>query len=78
MSPLQNAPSRGGIWTPIIYSNRSFPGITQACHSDGIAIGSSVLPLLIRVLGGSVAKWLACWTQAQKGLRLDRSRDAVG
>ena len=28
--------------------------------------------------GGSVAVWLACWTQAQKGLGLNRSRDAVG
>jgi len=28
--------------------------------------------------GGSVAEWLACWTQAQKGLGLNRSRDAVG
>ena len=28
-------------------------------------------------LGGSVAKWLACWTQAQKGLGSNRSRDAV-
>ena len=28
--------------------------------------------------GGSIAEWLACWTQAQKGLRTNRSRDAVG
>jgi len=28
--------------------------------------------------GGSVAAWLACWTQAQKGLSSNRSRDAVG
>ena len=27
---------------------------------------------------GSVAKWLACWTQAQKGLGSNRSCDAVG
>jgi len=27
---------------------------------------------------GSVAEWLACWTQAQKGLGSSRSRDAVG
>ena len=31
-----------------------------------------------RVMGGSVAEWLACWTQAQKGLGSNRSRDAVG
>jgi len=28
--------------------------------------------------GGSVAEWLACWTQAQKGPGSYRSRDAVG
>ena len=30
------------------------------------------------VQGGSVAEWLACWTQAQKGPGSNRSRDAVG
>ena len=30
------------------------------------------------VLGGLVAEWLACWTQAQKGPGSYRSRDAVG
>jgi len=34
--------------------------------------------LLIRREGGSVAEWLACWTQAQKGLGSNRSRDALG
>ena len=29
-------------------------------------------------VGGSVAEWLVCWTQAQKGLGSNRSRDAVG
>ena len=28
--------------------------------------------------GGSVAEWLACWTQAQKGQGSNRSRDTVG
>ena len=28
--------------------------------------------------GGSVAEWLACWTQAQNGLDSNRSHDAVG
>jgi len=27
---------------------------------------------------GSVAEWLACWTQAQNGLGSNRSRDVVG
>jgi len=30
------------------------------------------------LMGGSVAEWLACWTQAQKGPGTNRSRDAVG
>ena len=29
-------------------------------------------------MGGSVAERLACWTQAQKGLGSNRSRDAIG
>jgi len=29
------------------------------------------------VMGGSVAEWLACWTQAQKAQGSNRSRDAV-
>jgi len=29
-------------------------------------------------MGGSVAEWLACWTQAQKVPDSNRSRDAVG
>jgi len=33
--------------------------------------------LLLRE-GGSVAEWLACWTQAQKSLGSKHSRDAVG
>jgi len=28
--------------------------------------------------GGSVPERLACWTQAQKGLGSNRSRDAIG
>jgi len=27
--------------------------------------------------GGSLAEWLACWTQVRKGLSSNRSRDAV-
>ena len=32
----------------------------------------------ILIEGGSVAEWLACWTQAQKGPGSNRSRDSVG
>jgi len=41
--------------------------------TNSIRIGQ--LPLK---LGGSVAEWLACWTQAQKGPGSNRSRGAVG
>jgi len=33
---------------------------------------------IVWLVGGSVAEWLACWTQAQKGPGSNRSRDAVG
>ena len=33
---------------------------------------------LPKPVGGSVAERLACWTQEQKGLGSNRSRDAVG
>ena len=36
------------------------------------------LVLVVSLCGGSVAEWLACWTQAQKGPDSNRSRDAVG
>ena len=39
-----------------------------------ISLFSSAMP----TKGGSVAEWLACWTQAQKGPGSNRSRDAVG
>jgi len=29
-------------------------------------------------VGGSIAEWLACWTQALKSSGSNRSRDAVG
>jgi len=34
--------------------------------------------LVTRLQGGSVAEWLACWTQVQKGFGSNRSHDAVG
>ena len=33
---------------------------------------------LLCVLGGLVAEWLACWTQAQKGLGSNHSCDLFG
>jgi len=47
-------------------------GETHAMHQCFVNVKASVSR------GGSVAEWLACWTQAQKGLGSNRSRDAVG
>ena len=41
-------------------------------------LGESEFERLVRGWGGSVAEWLAFWTQAQKGPGSNRSRDAVG
>jgi len=42
------------------------------CHLVLFCIGTGIY------WGRSVAEWLACWTQALKGLGSNRSRDAVG
>ena len=42
-----------------------------------VAKGDSCI-LEVPARGGSLAELLACWTQAQKGLGSNRSRDAVG
>jgi len=34
--------------------------------------------LYLPIMGGWEAEWLACWTQAQKGLGINRSGEAVG
>ena len=38
----------------------------------------SLFSINILTVGGSVAEYLACWTQTQKGPGSNRSRDAVG
>jgi len=35
-------------------------------------------PSLCGSVGGLVVEWIACWTQAQKGLGSHRSRNALG
>ena len=44
-------------------------------HTHPFNCNRSCLPY--KPNGGSVAEWLACWTQAQKGPGSNRSRDAV-
>ena len=50
---------------------------TRGMHVDISSRSSLSLLQYARGGGGSVAEWLACWTQAQKGPGSDRSRDAV-
>ena len=37
-----------------------------------------ILHMYYDLRGGLVAEWLVCWTQVQKGMGSNRSRDAVG
>ena len=46
--------------------------------SNGDLTGGFAAATYNAILGGSIAEWLACWAQAQKGLGSNRSRDAVG
>ena len=46
------------------------------CHNIIGTVGVFQPPSLS--MGGSLAEWLACWYQAQKGLGSNHSRDAVG
>ena len=39
---------------------------------------TSFLIVYVHTQGGSVAEWLVCWTEAQKGQGSNRSREAVG
>ena len=56
------------------------PSRSVVCRSSRLGRLSAAAGKLrsLRTLGGSVAEWLACWTQAQKGSGSNRSRDAVG
>jgi len=50
-----------------------------AKKQDSITLlGKANYPLVITPRGGTVAEWLACWTQAEKGVGSNRSREAVG
>jgi len=46
---------------------------------QGMSLSSTISEILLVIFqrGDSVAEWLACWTQAQKGPGSNRSRDAV-
>ena len=48
------------------------------CQDFTHYVGTGAQPNPNPVWGGSVAEWLACWTQAQKGPGSNRSRDPGG
>ena len=66
-----------GLWSYIT----SYTTTAVTVHID-YKLPNSVLRVFFvcstKLSGGSVAEWLACWTQAQKGPGSNRSRDAVG
>ena len=42
-----------------------------------LPVQQQFVDFIVLIQAGSVAEWLACWTQAQKGSGSYRSRDAV-
>jgi len=65
----KNAPANFAYgYTVLAYSARPSFFSKNAPHKSTV----------IEMTGGSVAEWLECWTQAQKGPDSNRSRDAVG
>jgi len=73
----------GGMFNIHLTANllRNLP-VTKNCKSVKILRNYGhecvVAPFLAHPVYRSVAEWLACWTQAQKGPGSNRSRDAVG
>jgi len=59
-----------GPITPLSYATQSLYNIT--------VFAVCLLVYIVYFYCGSVAEWLVCWTQAQKGLGSNHSRDAVG
>ena len=67
----------------VVGSTLSGRSVQFVCCQQAFRVAVQGLEFRIRLglgsakVGGSVAEWLACWTQAQKGLGSNRSRDAV-
>ena len=62
----------------VSYPHVSLHYILSTLLSDLRALHIMNCALIDNSSGGSVAEWLACWTQAQKGLGSNHSHDAVG
>ena len=52
--------------------------LSASCGTSNAAIEYGEFVTFSLDAGGSVAEWLVCRTQEQKGLGSNRSRDAVG
>jgi len=79
----RNASEAGSCWvgtrTPCSPCSRSPPSFPRPGMFDSHTVVATVAELstlrLAWVVGGSIAEWLACWTQAQK--RPGSNRDAT-
>jgi len=70
ISPAGRATAANFV-TAVVYSGKRTDG-----RKPDRCIVCCFVPLRLKC--GSVAEWLACWAQAQKGPGSNRSRDAVG
>ena len=52
--------------------------INKSVNLHSLALHTYLFAASSFITGGSVAEWLACWTQAQKGPSSNCTRDAVG
>jgi len=79
MQPAINIQNSGsGMFRMPLFSSglRRFAYLVRRVRSPGRA--AMCIDGCHLSMGGSVAEWLACWTQAQKGPGSNRSRDTVG
>ena len=64
-----------GSWTRLSSTNLY---CAKGCKQIGGTVLQWITVITITITGGSVAEWLACWTQVQKVPGSNRSCDAVG
>jgi len=66
-----------GFLFNLVNTHGVYAAVTSFCSIEYV-LGNCFAKCFRAARCGSVAEWLACWTQAQKGLGSNRSRDAVG